>query len=231
MSPPAGGSVVCHERIEAMSEHVEELNPGKPTEPRPAASVILLRRGGRHGAPGIEVLLGKRTPRASFMANAWVFPGGALDSVGAERAPADRDYRAAALRELEEEVSVALEDPDQLVPFSRWITPLEVKVRYDTRFYLAIAPPHCAPQPDEREIVAASWFAPTDALERHYAGEMLLVFPTIKQLEALSEFASADEALAAARSRKVEPVMPKVTAVDGEPRILLPGDPGYDEAG
>jgi 8-oxo-dGTP pyrophosphatase MutT (NUDIX family) len=214
-----------------MSEHVEELNPGKPTEPRPAASVILLRRGGRHDSPGIEVLLGKRTSRASFMANAWVFPGGALDPVGSERAPEDRDYRAAALRELEEEVSVALEDPDELVLFSRWITPMEVKVRYDTRFYLALAPPHCAPEPDEQEIVAVSWLAPAEALDRHLNGEMLLVFPTIKQLEALGEFASADEALATAQSREVEPIMPKVASVDGEPRILLPGDPGYDEAG
>jgi 8-oxo-dGTP pyrophosphatase MutT (NUDIX family) len=213
-----------------MSEHVEELNPGRPTEPRPAASVILLRRGGRHGSPGIEVLLGKRTSEASFMANAWVFPGGALDSVSSGRAPEDRDYRAAALRELEEEVSIQLDDPDRLVPFSRWITPVEVKVRFDTRFYLAKAPPHCAPSPDEQEIVEVSWFAPSEALDRHAAGGMLLVFPTIKQLEALREFASADEALAAARSREVEPIMPKVAVVEGEPQILLPGDPGYEEA-
>ncbi len=212
-----------------MSEHVEELNPGRPTEPRPAASVILLRRGGLHGSPGIEVLLGKRTSRASFMANAWVFPGGALDSVSSERAPDDHDYRAAALRELAEEVSVQLDDPDQLVPFSRWITPVEVKVRFDTRFYLAIAPPHCAPSPDEQEIVEVSWLAPYAALDRHGAGEMLLVFPTIKQLQALAEFASVDEALAAARSREVKPIMPKVAVVDGEPRILLPGDPGYEQ--
>jgi 8-oxo-dGTP pyrophosphatase MutT (NUDIX family) len=213
-----------------MSEHVEELNPGRPTEPRPAASVILLRRGGRHGSPGIEVLLGKRTSEASFMANAWVFPGGALDFVSSGRAPDDRDYRAAALRELEEEVSIQLDDPDRLVPFSRWITPVEVKVRFDTRFYLAIAPPHCAPSPDEQEIVEVSWFAPSEALDRHAAGGMLLVFPTIKQLEALREFASADDALAAARSREVVPIMPKVAVVEGEPRILLPGDPGYEEA-
>jgi 8-oxo-dGTP pyrophosphatase MutT (NUDIX family) len=212
-----------------MSEHLEELNPGTPTEPRPAASVILLRRGGRHRSPGIQVLLGKRTSRASFMANAWVFPGGALDSVGSERAPDDRDYRAAALRELAEEVSIQLDDPDQLVPFSRWITPVEVKIRYDTRFYLAIAPPHCAPSADEQEIVEVSWISPSEALDQHRAGEMLLVFPTIKQLEALGEFASADDALAAARSREVEPILPKVAVVDGEPRVLLPGDPGYEE--
>jgi 8-oxo-dGTP pyrophosphatase MutT (NUDIX family) len=213
-----------------MSDHVEELNPGGPTEPRPAASVILLRRGEKHGSPGIEVLLGKRTSSASFMANVWVFPGGALDEVGSGRPPEDRDFRAAALRELAEEVSIQLDDPGQLVPFSRWITPLEVKVRYDTRFYLAIASPHTAPSPDGQEIVQVTWISPSAALERHGAGDMLLVFPTIKQLEALARFGSADEALADARSRKVEPVMPKVVLVDGEPRILLPGDPGYDQA-
>jgi 8-oxo-dGTP pyrophosphatase MutT (NUDIX family) len=164
------------------------------------------------------------------MANVWVFPGGALDSVGGERLPEDRDYRAAALRELAEEVSIQLDDPDQLVPFSRWITPLEVKVRYDTRFYLAIAPSHSAPTADGQEIVEVSWISPSAALDRHRAGEMLLVFPTIKQLEALARFGSADEALTAARSREVEPIMPKVAVVDGEARILLPGDPGYEEA-
>jgi 8-oxo-dGTP pyrophosphatase MutT (NUDIX family) len=214
-----------------MDEHIEELNRGQPTPPRPAASVILLRRGGRHRSAGLEVLLGKRTAQARFMANVWVFPGGALDSISGVEEPDERDYRAAALRELQEEVGVAIDDADGLVPFSRWITPMEVKVRFDTRFYLAVAPPHCAPEPDGSEIVDVAWVAPMEALRRHRAGEMLLVFPTIKQLEALDEFTSADEALAAARSTEVHPIMPKVALVEGEPRILLPGDPGYDEAG
>jgi len=209
-----------------MNGHTEDLNPGAPTVPRPAASVILLRRGGRHRSSGLEVLLGKRTSSASFMANAWVFPGGAVDPTGSE--PAEADYRATALRELEEEVSVQLEDPDGLVPFSRWITPVEVKVRYDTRFYLALAPAHASPIPDGEEIVEASWFTPQAALDRHAAGDMLLVFPTIKQLEALGEFASAGEALDAAGKREIVAILPKVTLADGEPRILLPGDAGYE---
>jgi 8-oxo-dGTP pyrophosphatase MutT (NUDIX family) len=210
-----------------MTEPVEESNPGTPTEPRPAASVILLRRGGRHDSRGIEILLGRRTPKASFMPNAWVFPGGAVDAAGDD--PGDADYRAAAVRELEEEASVRIEDPQELVPFSRWITPREVKVRYDTWFYLALAPAHCSPVPDGAEIVEMSWFAPQDALDRGGAGEMLLVFPTIKQLEALLEFATAGEALETAATREIVPILPKVSVVDGEPRILLPGDAGYEE--
>jgi 8-oxo-dGTP pyrophosphatase MutT (NUDIX family) len=212
-----------------MPEHIETLNPGPPTEPRPAASVILLRRGRRHDSRGLQVLLGKRTSQASFMPNAWVFPGGALDAAK-PGSPKDSDYRKAALRELEEEVAVRLDDDAELVLFSRWITPVEVKTRYDTRFYLALAPAHCSPTPDRTEIVDVGWFAPGDALERHADGQMLLVFPTIKQLEALLAFDTAEEAVVAARARKVEPILPKVGTVDGEPRVLLPGDPGYENA-
>ena len=161
------------------------------------------------------------------MPNAWVFPGGAVDT---RESPEENDFRAAALRELQEEVAVTLEDGAELVLFSRWITPREVKTRFDTRFYLALAPAHCSPAPDRTEIVDVGWFAPADALERHADGQMLLVFPTIKQLEALLTFGSAEEAIAASRTRKVEPILPKVGTVDGEPRVLLPGDPGYEDA-
>jgi 8-oxo-dGTP pyrophosphatase MutT (NUDIX family) len=204
-------------------EHVEEINPGPPTRPRPAAAVILLRRGGRHDSRGLQVLLGKRTSQARFMAGVWVFPGGAVDGGETD----DNALRSTALRELAEEVGVEIGSAEALVPFSRWITPVEVKVRYDTFFYLACAPPHCSPRPDGEEIVDAGWFAPSDALERHQQGDLLLVFPTIKQLEALSRFASAEEALQHAAKQDPEPILPRIDVADGEPRVLLPGDPGY----
>jgi 8-oxo-dGTP pyrophosphatase MutT (NUDIX family) len=212
-----------------MTEHLEKLNPGPPTEPRPAASVILLRRGGKHSSRGLEVLLVKRTPSASFMANMWVFPGGAVERAKAVEQVDDAAYRATALRELEEEASISLSGPDQLFPFSRWITPVEVRTRFDTRFYLALAPAHCAPQPDHEEIVDAAWFAPGDALERNLDGRLALVFPTIKLLEALLEFRSSEEALSAAHSRVIEPILPRVVVENGGPRVLLPGEPGYDD--
>jgi 8-oxo-dGTP pyrophosphatase MutT (NUDIX family) len=211
---------VAEDRID---EHIEELNVGVPTTPRPAAAVILLRRGGRHSSSAIEVLLGRRTDKATFMAGVWVFPGGAVD--GAE--DDDAAHRRTALRELEEEASIALSSPDELVPFSRWITPVEVKIRYDTRFYLAHAPAHSAPRPDGEEIVEMRWFGPSDALERHRAGELLLVFPTIKQLETLARFDSPEKAIETVASLAVEPILPRVDTTGDEPRILLPGDPGY----
>ena len=213
------------------SDRADDLkDPGPPSEPRPAASVILLRGGPRHESKGLEVLLGRRTPKARFMAGVWVFPGGAVDPLASGGEPQEQDYRETAVRELEEEVAVTLESHEGLVAFSRWITPEEVKIRYDTRFYLAPAPSHCSPAADDEEIVEVAWFTPAEALQRHAAGEVQLVFPTIKQLEALLGFATVEQALSAARSQPVEPILPRFTVVDGEPQVLLPGDPGYEQA-
>ena len=198
----------------------EELNEGDVTEARQAASLILLR----DSAEGPEVLLVQRNPEQRFMGGAWVFPGG---SVHAE----DADHAAAALRELEEEASVRLDDPGALVPFSRWITPAEVKVRFDTWFYVAAAPEHAEARADGAECVDARWLRPADALEASQRGELMLVFPTIKHLEALAELDSVEHALEAARTREVEPVQPRVVVDrdEGSARVLLPGEPGYED--
>ena len=167
--------------------------------------------------------MGRRTPEARFMADVWVFPGGAVDGGRTD----DDAHRLTAVRELEEEAGIALPDPAALVPFARWITPEEVKVRYDTWFYLALAPPHSVPEPDGEEIVETIWIAPREALERHGRGDMLLVFPTIHKLEVLSGFATAEEALEATRAANVEAILPRVDTSGDEPRILRPGDWGY----
>jgi 8-oxo-dGTP pyrophosphatase MutT (NUDIX family) len=197
----------------------EEWNPGKVTEARQAASLILLR----DCSDGPEVLLVQRNPEQRFMGGAWVFPGGAV------HAGDDPDHAATAVRELEEEAGIALAPDVELVPFSRWITPEEVKVRFDTWFYAAEAPAGAEPHPDGGECVDAAWLTPAGALAAHARDELALVFPTIKHLELLSESASVEETLAAARGRQVEPILPKVSVQDGAARVLLPGEPGYDE--
>jgi len=198
----------------------EQYNPGAPTTPRQAATVILLRGG----ADALEVLLVRRSPRARFMGGVWVFPGGAVD---AGEGRGDDAHRAAALRELREEAAITLQDPGALVKFSRWITPAQVKIRFDTHFFLAPLPPGQEASIDGEECVDVGWFAPLAALEAHRAGELALVFPTIKHLEQLGAFASADALLAYAHGREVVPVQPKVVLEGEVARVLLPGDPGY----
>jgi 8-oxo-dGTP pyrophosphatase MutT (NUDIX family) len=198
----------------------EEYNPGPVAEPRQAATVILLR--GEHDR--LEVLLVRRTPKARFMGGVWVFPGGAVD---AHEGDGDRAHRAAAIRELREEAAIALEDPDALVKFSRWITPAQVKIRFDTHFFLALLPSGQEPQVDGEEVIDLGWFTPQQALQAHHEGKLELVFPTIKHLEQLGGFASVQELLEHARGRDVQPVEPKVLLEGEVARVLLPGDPGY----
>jgi 8-oxo-dGTP pyrophosphatase MutT (NUDIX family) len=192
----------------------------EPAVPRPAATVILLRRGGKHAERGLQVLLVQRNPEARFMPGVWVFPGGAVDASEGEGEPA---HRAAAVRELAEEAGIELE-PGELIAYSRWITPRVVPIRFDTRFYLALAPAHSPPKPDGAETVDAGWFRPQDALQRHHAGELPLVFPTIKHLESLVGYAHAAEALEAARRREVKPIEPQVVGEGEERRIVLPDE-------
>jgi 8-oxo-dGTP pyrophosphatase MutT (NUDIX family) len=187
---------------------------GEPTVPRQAATVIVLRGG----AARLEVLMVQRTPKARFMGGAWVFPGGAVD---AHEGEGDASHRAAAIREVAEETGIALPDPAALVPFARWITPPEVTIRFDTYFFLAVAPEGAEVVVDGQEIVDGRWFEPSRALEGAEAGELLMVFPTIKNLERIADFASADELLAWASQHEVRPVQPRVEGQGEAARIVI----------
>jgi 8-oxo-dGTP pyrophosphatase MutT (NUDIX family) len=198
----------------------EAYNPGPPSRPRQAATVILLRGGSSE----LELLLVRRTPEARFMGGVWVFPGGAVD---ADEGRGDEAHRAAAIRELREEAAIELDDPAALVKFSRWITPAQVQIRFDTHFFLAHLPDGQEPRIDGEECVDLGWFTPQAALEAYRRDELPLVFPTIKHLEQLEGFTSAEQLLEHARGRTVEAVEPRVVLEGEVARILLPGDPGY----
>jgi len=195
----------------------EELSSRGVSPARDAATLILLR----DSAGGPEVLLVRRNPEQRLMGGAWVFPGGATHA-------GDGDEAQTAIRELEEEARIALPDDAELVRFSRWITPAEVRVRFDTHFFLARAPDGARATADGNECVEARWLRPRDALDAGDRGELKLVFPTIRHLEQLAEFPSVADALAAARGRKVLPVQPRVLVEGGVARVLMPGEPGYD---
>jgi 8-oxo-dGTP pyrophosphatase MutT (NUDIX family) len=199
----------------------EELNTGAETTPRQAASVILVRGGGEQ----LELLLVKRNPRSRFMGGAWVFPGGAVD---ATEGGGDTAHRAAAVRELREEAGVGSVEAAALVKFSRWITPPEVLIRFDTHFFIAKLPAGEQPRVDGGECVDLGWFTPQGALDARASGKIMLVFPTIKHLEQLAGFASASALIDYAAGRDVVPVQPRVIVTGETARVLLPGEPGYD---
>jgi 8-oxo-dGTP pyrophosphatase MutT (NUDIX family) len=202
----------------------EAPNLGEPSEPRPAASIVLLRKGGKHRDRALEVLLLKRTEQAKFMPGVWVFPGGAVDP---EDGDSEAGLKACAVRELKEEAGIELPAGEELVLFSRWITPEVISRRFDAWFFLALAPAHTPPKPDGMETTEARWFQPQAALEEQAAGKLVLAFPTLSQLGSLAAFRTSEEALEAHRDRPVEPILPKVIGTQSDHRVVLPGDPDY----
>ncbi len=267
---------------------------------RDAATVMLVR----DGADGLEVFMLRRNLESTFVAGAYVFPGGAVDPedaddpaldelcVGRTDAEASRSlgadhgglaYWVAAIRESFEEAGVLLAHTadgefvsfaDDVVEerfdghradvhagrvrlaeicraegltlavgelhyFSHWITPKGPPRRFDTRFFVCRAPDEQEPLHDDGETVASLWTRPADALAAHQRGELDLILPTIRNLQAIGRFDTTEELLAAAAAVDEVPTMlPVVTEVPasdearggGGIRILLPGDDGYDEA-
>ena len=175
-----------------------------------AATVLVLRAAPASPAPAsvgdVEVLLVQRNSRASFMAGAYVFPGGRVDPADLEAAAKSatasesvplRAARHAAARELEEEVGLVISDLSQLQRFAHWITPSAEPKRFDTEFFTFAL----FPQPDGQlpslsitgtevaknaEVGAPLWLSPQAALQRYLQGQLNLPPPTACTLEELA---------------------------------------------
>ncbi len=197
-------------------------------EPSKAAAAILLRDDDAQAESKLQVIMGQRSPDSRNLPGFWVFPGGMVESDDHDTGSANARFRNTALRELAEETGIELDGPDSLIPFARWITPAELGVRFDAHFYIAPAPPEASPKPDRMEIVDARWLQPQEALDQHQAGEMKMIFPTLKQLEDLARFSTVREVLEDAPTRSMEPVQPRAVVENEKVRIVLPGEPGYN---
>ncbi|GAC1542452.1 MAG: NUDIX hydrolase [Candidatus Velthaea sp.] len=118
-----------------------------------------------------------------------------------------------------------LDDLDTMVDgramryFSRWITPHAEPRRFDARFFVARAPEGQIAEADSFETEDGLWLTPRDALARHRAGSLGLVFPTIKHLERLERFTNVDALLAFAASKSIVPVLPDINE---NFKILMP---------
>lgn len=109
-------------------------------------------------------------------------------------------------------------DARALALFSHWITPPVEPRRYNTHFFFAMAPPQQDPLADAHETHDGIWIAPSEALERYARGSLHLVYPTIKHLERLRIFDSAQQAAEYARRKPVLTIMP-FARQDGDFRI------------
>ncbi len=84
---------------------------------------------------------------------------------------------------------------EMLVPAGRWVTPLGSPVRFDTRFFLAVAPPGFEPDPDPNEVESADWITASDALTAIASGARLMAPPTVEMLQRLDRYSSCAEAI------------------------------------
>ena len=116
---------------------------------------------------------------------------------------------------------------------AHWLTPVGEPRRFDTRFFVAEAPPSQEPLHDESETIASIWVRPADALARWKARELQMFPPTIACLRMLAEHASVAEAMSSAASIGVPPRLEPRLLVTPEGRVAgirLPGEAGFDEA-
>ena len=161
-------------------------------------------------------------------------PRGSSDGAPADRATERAQVHAGELSmvDLCRRLGVALL-PGTMHYVSHWITPVGESRRFDTRFFLAPAPADQVPVHDDSETVDSLWISPSEALRRHDRRELAMIPPTIANLEMIAGHGTVAEACAAAAA------MPRPTAIeprlriDGDGRVvgvILPGEPGFDDA-
>ncbi|MEO8382855.1 MAG: NUDIX hydrolase [Acidobacteriota bacterium] len=207
----------------------------------PAASAIILRDD------PFEVLMLRRPESASFVPNAWVFPGGMTEEVDRELTASALDaMKITAARETFEETGVWLGAPlgdaeesrarlsagtlslrellaenpldlDSLVYTAHWITPVGIPKRFDTYFFLATVTRDVVARAELREAAEVRWIHPAEALDRHAAKEMQMVFPTLRSLEALAGFDHARDLMESRRGATIEAILPVL--VNGKPTL------------
>lgn len=119
----------------------------------------------------------------------------------------------------------------QITYVGHWVTPPGAPRRYDTRFFLAAAPPGQVASHDGEETIDHAWLTPEQALDDHRQGRRLFAPPTLRTLRAMTGFTSVDSLLSRAGQQAPVPYPAEPwPAMDGSRTVeLQPGEPGYDE--
>ncbi|MFE0600839.1 NUDIX hydrolase [Streptomyces sp. NPDC058892] len=115
---------------------------------------------------------------------------------------------------------------DLLGAWARWITPEFEPRRYDTWFFVAALPDGQRTRNASTEADRTVWIRPADAAGAYDKGELLMMPPTISTLRSLERYGRAADALTAAASQDLAPVLAQAALEDGE--VVLSW-PGHDE--
>jgi len=116
---------------------------------------------------------------------------------------------------------------DQLHHFAHWITPTMMPKRFDTHFYLAVAPADQVALHDGYESVDSIWITPQQAINDAAAGTRTVIFPTLRNIEKLAQSSSTQGAIQAAHADEVVPILPWTENREDGNYICIPSDAGY----
>lgn len=111
---------------------------------------------------------------------------------------------------------------------AHWVTPVGMPRRYDTRFFVALAPNGQVAAHDDGETVEHRWVRPREALAAHARGEFEMVLPTIRNLSAIADYERAEDVFQHARSVLEARIEPRIVDQAGSVVILTPGDEGFE---
>ncbi|GMQ93283.1 MAG: NUDIX hydrolase [Acidimicrobiia bacterium] len=149
-----------------------------------------------------------------------------LTSAGTVSAPLTEDAFGAV------EASDHMLDPDLLIYFANWVTPEVFPIRFDARFFLAVVDSDTNAVVDGKELIDLAWIPPLEALERDVDQDWVIPFPTMQTLNLLASESTTPALASRLRSLDgVLPVEPRLFVGDGEVKLLLPTDDGFDAAG
>ncbi|MEM6318998.1 MAG: NUDIX hydrolase [Bacteroidota bacterium] len=192
---------------------------------QPAATILIAREQNN----SLEVLLLRRNKALKFAGGLWVFPGGKIEKE--ELAATETELEAAklaAVRETMEEANIEI-DPDRLLFFNHWLTPIRQPKRFGAYFFFAeLADPNASVKVDDSEIKDYLWISPQAALERVADRTLSMMPPTFISLQRIQNcrtIQSAKEALS-----KTPPIyiLPVLRFMDGAMVCLYEGDAGYE---
>ncbi len=118
-------------------------------------------------------------------------------------------------------------DLSEVFLFAHWLTPEGAPRRFDTWFLVARAPHGQEGSHDDAELVHSEWVRPKDALARYAAGDLELIFPTLRTLRVLESFPTAAALLDEVRRANAAPDRPPLVVADASGRrIALRADDG-----
>ena len=198
-------------------EFSEEASPASP-----AASSIVIRQTHE----GLETLLLKRSDELKHMPGLWVFPGGKVE-VSDEGDNELEQARSGAARELQEEAGLSL-PAETLLTFSHWLTPVAVKRRFATWFFIAEVGSDEPVTVDGSEIVAHEWWRPGDAIRAHQEGQLSITPPTLVSLHDLQVEDDPSVRLSQLGERFPPRFFPRVVRNGDQMAFLYEGDAAYE---